>query len=195
MNSMPEPARLVLSHHSSAELDGLRDELLDVHADANAEFLHLPFFAVEAFWKRLQGYSGGLNFDLVAGRIDGQLVGYAFGSTLPADTAWWSAGLQDAKDPDVTRETGTRTYAFREFLVRRAFQGHGHGRRLHDELLSGRPEERATLLVRPDNPARELYLRWGWTTVGRIKPGPEFPDYEAMVLPLAGRDLKKQGSR
>jgi GNAT superfamily N-acetyltransferase len=181
MTSQPE---LVIAHHTADDVTALRDELLDAHADANAEFLHLPFFTVDAFWRRLQGYVRGPQFDLVAGRIAGQLIGYAFGSTLPADTGWWSAGLQDASDPDATRETGNRTYAFREFLVRRAFQGRGHGHRIHDELLRGRSEERATLLVRPDNPARDLYLRWGWVTIGRIKPGPEFPDYEAMVIRL-----------
>jgi GNAT superfamily N-acetyltransferase len=175
---------LVITHHRADDVPELRDELLDVHADANAEFLDEPFFTLEAFWTRLQSYRRGPEFDLVAGRIAGELVGYAFGSRLTADTSWWSAGLQGATDPDVTRETGTRTYAFREFLVRTAYQRRGIGHRLHDALLQGRPEERATLLVRPANPARELYLRWGWRPVGYLQPGPGFPRYEAMNLSL-----------
>lgn len=180
----PQDSELVITHHSADDIPGLRDELLDVHADANSEFLDQPFFTLEAFWTRLQNYIQGPEFDLVAGRIAGELVGYAFGSRLTADTRWWSAGLTGATDPDVTRETGMRTYAFREFLVRKAYQGRGIGRRVHDALLSERPEERATLLVRPDNPARDLYIKWRWTPIGYLQPGSAFPQYEAMTLPL-----------
>ena len=42
---------------------------------------------------------------------------------------------------------------------------------LHDELVSGRHEQRATLLVRPDNTiARRAYDSWGWQPVTRLKP-------------------------
>lgn len=50
--------------------------------------------------------------------------------------------------------------------------GEGYGRQLHDALLADRPEERATLLVRQDNPARDLYLRWAWRVVGIVQPFP-----------------------
>jgi hypothetical protein len=53
-------------------------------------------------------------------------------------------------------------------------------------LVADRPEERATLLVRQDNPARNLYLRWGWRVVGTMKPFPDSPLMEAMVLDLPG---------
>ena len=87
-------------------------------------------------------------------------------------------------DPDATRETGSRTFAFREFLMRKKYQGRGYGHEMHDALLGDRPEERATLLVRSDNPARDLYLRWGWTRLGYLKPFPDSPRFESLLLPL-----------
>jgi GNAT superfamily N-acetyltransferase len=170
-------------HHDAAAVPALRDELLDVYTDSHADLLDHPFFTVDRFWERVEMYVLGPGFDLVTGQLDGRLIGYTFGNTLPADTRWWSQ-LQGTTDPDVTRETGARTFAFREFMVRKEHQGRGIGRRLHDELLAGRPEERATLLVRVDNPARDLYLRWGWSVVGTIQPFPDAPAMEAMVRPL-----------
>jgi GNAT superfamily N-acetyltransferase len=160
----------------------MRDELLAVHLDARAELLDQPFYAPERFWERFESYLRGPGFDLVAGTVDDKLVGYAFGSVLPADTRWWS-GIEGA-DPSLTAETGGRTFAFREILVRKAFQHRGYAHQLHAELLAGRTEERATLLVRSDNPARLLYVRWGWFTVGSLQPYPDSPQFESKVLEL-----------
>jgi GNAT superfamily N-acetyltransferase len=90
----------------------------------------------------------------------------------------------ETSEQDLTRETGSRTFAFREILVRRAYQRQGYGRRLHDVLLADRSEERATLLVRRDNPARQIYLGWGWTLVGRLQPFPDSPRFDSLVLPI-----------
>jgi hypothetical protein len=53
------------------------------------------------------------------------------------------------------------------------------------ELLRGRDEERATLLVRVDNlPAQRAYARWGWQKAGKLRPYPDSPHFDAMILPL-----------
>jgi GNAT superfamily N-acetyltransferase len=174
---------LEISRHTGEDAWTMRDELVDVHADARTDLLGQPFYTPERFAERLENYVRAPGFDLVAGRLDGQLIGYAFGSPLPVNTAWWD-GLEDATDPDIAVETPRRTFAFRELLVRRTHQRRGYAQRLHDELLLHRPEERATLLVRSDNPARALYLRWGWYTVGFMRPFPDSPHFEAMVKPL-----------
>ncbi len=179
-------SELVVRRHTGADVPGLRAEILDVHADAYAQRLHLPFDSVDRYAERLDRYLEDPTFVLVTGRIDGHLVGFAFGGTLSAQTRWWQ-GLRDARDPDVTRETGRRTFGFREIQVRQAYRRRGHGHRLHDALLHDRAEERATLLVRPDNPARDLYLRWGWRVVGKLQPFPDSPVFDAMVLPLPVR--------
>jgi len=179
-------AELHLQHHPADAVPGMRDELLAVHVDARAELLDQPFYSADRFWERFATYIRGPGFDLVTGRIDGLLIGYAFGGTLPQDTKWWSD--VEGADPEFTVETGSRTFAFREILVRRAFQHRGYAHQLHDELLAHRPEERATLLVRADNPAGLLYRRWGWTHVGFAQPFSDSPRFESMVLELKGRD-------
>src|SRR6266511_485703 len=178
-----EPAAVLqLQHYPASVVPTMRDELIAVHVDARAELLDQPFYSAERFWERFEGYLQGPGFDLVTGRLGGHLVGYAFGSTLPADTRWWS-GIEGA-DPNLTEETGNRTFAFREILVRKAFQHRGYAHQLHNELLANRSEERATLLVRGDNPARLLYARWGWSQVGFLQPYPDSPRFESTVLPL-----------
>jgi hypothetical protein len=58
---------------------------------------------------------------------------------------------------------------------------------LHDTLLSARRERRATLLVRPDNPARQAYERWRWTKVAQLRPGlDDAPLFDVMILDLSG---------
>lgn len=181
---MTRGQELSLTHHPSSEIPPMSSELVDVHVDARAELLSQPFYSPERFQQRLDSYIKAPGFDLVAARIEGLLVGYAFGSPLPADTKWWD-GFQGSENTDLTNETGARTFAFREILVRRAYQQHGIAHRLHDELLAPRPEERATLLVRSDNPAGGLYRRWGWQPVGYSQPFADGPLFESMVLDLA----------
>jgi GNAT superfamily N-acetyltransferase len=176
------PTAPTIAHHGAEQAALLRDELIDVHLDARADLADQPFYSGARFGERLDNYLTSPGFDLATAYIDQSLIGYAFGGTLPANTRWWQGA--EVTDPDVTRETGTRTFAFREILVRRAHQHCGHAHRLHDALLAARPEQRATLLVRSDNPARLLYLRWGWQRVGHIQPFPDSPRFEAMTIPL-----------
>ena len=180
---MTDEQRLSITHYPAEAVQAMREDLIAVHLDARAELLNQPFYSADRFGERLEAYVTGPGFELVAGRLPGVMVGYAFGSTLPVDTRWWS-GLEAVDAPDLTRETPGRTFAFREILVRKACQKRGYARQLHDALLANRREERATLLVRSDNPARELYLRWGWSRVGYVQPYPDSPRFEAMVLPL-----------
>lgn len=175
--------KLVLARHGAGAVPGLRDDLVDVHTDARAELLDQPFYTAQRFAERLDNYATDPTFSLVTGWVGQLLVGYAFGGTLSANTRWWT-GLRDAVDPDVTRETGSRTFAFREILVRKAYQRRGYAHQLHDALLADRPEDRATLLVRQDNPAGRLYLRWGWQVVGTMQPFPDAPIMNVMVREL-----------
>lgn len=175
---------LVLERHDRRAVAQLRDELVDVHVDARRDLLDNPFYSADRFAERLDAYAADPGFDLVTGRIGGLIVGYAFGGPLAANTRWWQGLMTPVDDPDLTRETGTRTFAFREIIVRLAYQRRGHAHRLHDELLAGRSEERATLLVRADNPARDLYLRWGWRMVGRLQPYPDSPVFHSLVIDL-----------
>jgi len=56
---------------------------------------------------------------------------------------------------------------------------------LHDLLLAGLAEERATLLVRPENDAAQAaYAGWGWLKAGQYQPTPDAPVYDVLILLL-----------
>ncbi|MFF0722782.1 hypothetical protein [Micromonospora sp. NPDC003816] len=71
-----------------------------------------------------------------------------------------------------TDEDDRRTFAISELLVRANARRQGVAQTLHDRLLGSHIEERATLLVRPDNAiTRRGYDSWGWTQEARLRPG------------------------
>jgi hypothetical protein len=46
--------------------------------------------------------------------------------------------------------------------------------------------------ARPDNaPAQAAYARWGWRNVTKLKPFPDAPVYDALILPLAPRIARR----
>lgn len=175
---------IALMHHSGEEAASLLDELCDTYADA---------YGVEpgeeksaAFRHRAEKQFTRPGFALVTARVEGRLVGFVFGYTLPAgDTHWWG-GVQPEPSAEFLEETGSRTWVLSEIEVRRAWQGQGAGRALHDAALGARGEERATLATGPDAPAQPVYEAWGWRRVGRI-PGDEgdyYSSYDLFVLEL-----------
>ncbi|MGK5558071.1 GNAT family N-acetyltransferase [Actinomadura kijaniata] len=185
---------VTFTRYDGEQAPKLRDTVRQVHAAAYAERIQSgdPFSAPEAFMDRFDAYIQRDGFDLViAYADDGRPIGQAWGWPLPTDTGWWR-GLQP--DPELdptlevaefTREDGTRTFALSELMVDQAEAGHGLGHRLHDELLGARTEQRATLLVRPDNPAGEAYRRWGWQPVARLHPNmPNAPQFHVLILKL-----------
>lgn len=112
-----------------------------------------------------------------------ELIGFSFGHQLPVQTGWWDGALTPLPD-GITTEYSGRTFAIIEMAVRRRYRRRGVARRLHGELTAGRPEERITLLVRPDAPAPwHAYRSWGYQPVGRIQPFPEGPGYDSMIKP------------
>jgi GNAT superfamily N-acetyltransferase len=177
---------LALVHYDRESAAAVVDELVDVYAEVYADRLGDPFYATERFVERLATYRARPGYALVTGRFGGDLLGYAFGVALPADSLWWR-GLRCPVPEETTRETGDRTFAVNELMVRVPWRRRGVARQLHDALLGRRPEERATLLVDPANtPARTAYLSWGWSVVGPLQPFPDAPVYDAMVLDLGG---------
>lgn len=175
---------LVVTRHDAGGMRQLRADLLAVYAEVYADRLSDPFFSEENYWKLLEGYAARDGFVLVTGRLDGELVGYALGYTLPAGSGWWR-GLRTPVDPRLLDETGQRTFGITYMMVRQAWRRRGYARALHDALLIGRLEERAALLVRPENsPAVQAYLSWGWYKLGELQPFDDAPVYDAMVLNL-----------
>jgi hypothetical protein len=74
-----------------------------------------------------------------------------------------------------------------QLLVRASWRRQGIAASLHDRILAGRPEERATLTVAPGAGAAQAALRkWGWRKVARTRgEGPETPVVDVLVRDLA----------
>jgi GNAT superfamily N-acetyltransferase len=166
------------------------DELRSLHAEVYAAppygwgGEHAALFA-DRF--RVQRRQPG--FILAQARSGGYLIGYALGLPLRPSTDWW----QDLTTPlpaQVTAERPGRTFALAEVLVRAPWRRQGIGQSLHDLILSGRLEERATLTIAPAAaPAQGACQKWGWRKVARKRsPLPGTPLLDVLVLPLpAGR--------
>jgi hypothetical protein len=107
---------------------------------------------------------------------------------LRPSTSWWKE-LTTPLPAEQTTEHPGRTFALTELLVRAAWRRQGIGRTLHDLLLDGRPEERATLTVAPGAaPAQTAFRGWGWTKAARARgrcPGSPVLDVLVMALPTA----------
>ncbi|MFE5160017.1 GNAT family N-acetyltransferase [Streptomyces sp. NPDC056697] len=173
-----------LTHHNGQQAAALLEELCDAYADAYGA--EPGGEKTVAFRRRAEKQLARPGFALVTARDETWLVGFVFGYTLPArDTHWWG-GMQPEPSAEFLEETGSRTWVLSEIEVRRAWQGKGIGRALHDEVLGARGEERATLATGPDAPAQPVYESWGWRRVGRI-PGDEgdyYSAYDLFVLEL-----------
>ncbi|MEV4691235.1 GNAT family N-acetyltransferase [Micromonospora echinospora] len=182
-----------------------RDELIEVYEEVYAGQLNDPFFSSETYWSRLTAYAARNGFRAVAGKVDETLVGYALGYTLPAESRWWQ-GLRSAVDAKALVETGTRTFALNEIMVRKRWRRRGIARQLHDALIEEASEERATLLVLPDNVAAQAaYRSWGWQMIGELQPFDDAPVYDSMILELTesqqdgdaggGQGMRRAGQR
>ncbi|WP_063066425.1 GNAT family N-acetyltransferase [Nocardia violaceofusca] len=180
---------LTFQHYTAAEARGARGQVEQIFRDSYTDAIESGegFEAPDAFLNRFDTYTDptrGQGFDLVIARIGDEPVGQAWGWPLKPDTRWWSGLELDAGDlVTFTAENGNRTFALSEIMVRKKFTGRGIARALHDELLSARPEQRATLLVRPDNDrAYRRYMRWGWSRVGTLRPTwPDAPKFDVLI--------------
>jgi GNAT superfamily N-acetyltransferase len=128
-------------------------------------------------------------FALAEARSGGYLVGYATGMPLRPSTSWWRELTTPLPDEDTAEHPG-RTFALTDLLVRASWRRQGIGQTLHDLILGGRTEERATLTVLPAAaPAQSAFQNWGWRKVARTRdPGPGSAVSDVLVTSLpAGR--------
>ncbi|MEU9349179.1 GNAT family N-acetyltransferase [Streptomyces sp. NPDC048278] len=184
-----------IRHYTSDHAAELRETLMDVYREVYADSIaDDPFNGVERFGRGLDGWSSRPGWTCTVAYDGDQVVGYAYGAPLPEGAAWWR-GLLHPVPEHVVRETGTRTYAISELMVRVPWRKTGVSRRLHDELLAPRKEGRATLLVRSSHPkVHALYVSWGWRLLGQLIPRIESaPKFDAMLvkLPLRGETNRR----
>ena len=172
-------------HHDAQGAATLLDALCMVYADAYGVE---PGIKTTSFRDRAERAATVDGYALATAMADGEILGFAFGYSLPEKTRWWE-GLQPDPGEAWRTEDGTRTFVLSEIEVRRSWQGSGVGRLLHDSLVEGRAEERATLATSPDAEVQPVYERWGWQKLGRV-PGTDndyHSAYDLFVLPLDGK--------
>jgi len=160
-------------------------ELLELHAEVYAEPPYRRDDDASEYAGRFAVQRRQPGFVLAEARHGGYLVGYACGMPLRPSTAWWR-DLTAPLPADVTAEHPGRTFALADLLVRASWRRQGIARSLHDLLLAGRPEERATLTVLPAAaPAQHAFRAWGWRKVARTRdPGPGSPVCDVLLITL-----------
>lgn len=158
------------------------DELRALHAEVYAG---PPYNDDAGFADRFRVQRRQPGFVLAEARHGGYLVGYAAGMPLRPSTSWWRE-LTTTVPEEVTAEHPGRTFALAELLVRPSWRRQGIGRALHDLVLAGRPEERATLTIPPSAaPAQHAFRNWGWRRVARTRdPRPGFPARDVLLTSL-----------
>jgi len=144
-----------------------------------------PFDTVEAFMGRFDSYTSAGGLDLMIAYSRDDPVGQTWGWPLSQATRVWQ-GVSPALPEEFIAETGHRTFQLSEIMVCQAYTGQHLAHAMHDELLSARTEERARLLVKPQNVAAyRAYRRWGWRKVAQRRPEwPNAPLYDVLILPL-----------
>ncbi|MFI5534120.1 GNAT family N-acetyltransferase [Kitasatospora sp. NPDC051853] len=168
-----------LRHHRDLTPE-TRQDLLEVYADVRAPLLHLPNYRVDAFAERLDRHATEPGFELVLG-YDGQTpTGYAYGNTIEASDRYWKRMTEPLPDG----LTDTPVLVIKEIGVRTPWRGTGTARRIHDDLLAGRTEDRVTLMVNPlagDGKVQAVYEAWGYQAFNAQQPSPDSPRLTAMI--------------
>jgi GNAT superfamily N-acetyltransferase len=170
------------------DVEEVRQAIVDIHVEVRHHDFGLtaPFYSAERFNDRLTSHSAAPGWEAVVGYDRGEPVGFAYGVPLGPNTLWWTVMTAPLPE-EYTRETGSRTLALNEIVVRKAWRGTGTAHRLHEELLSGRNEERVTLLVNPkagDGKLQAVYERWGYEKIGEQQPFPDSPVFASMMRTL-----------
>ena len=180
--STPDIAFQLISGREAAER---AEEFQALHAEVYAEPPYRRAEDAGQFAARFAVQRRQPGFVLAEARHGGYLTGYAAGMPLRPSTSWWRE-LTTPLPGEVTTEHPGRTFALAELLVRASWRRQGIAAALHGLVLSGRPEERATLTVLPAaTAAQHAFRSWGWRRVARTRdPLPGSPVYDVLLITL-----------
>jgi GNAT superfamily N-acetyltransferase len=152
------------------ELARRRDDLLDVYAEA----MEVSASSARARRPIVTAHLDRAGLRAVAAVTDdGQLVGVAYGY-LGAPGQWWHDQVRAALPDELASSWLAGAFEVCELHVRPSEQGHGLGRSLLEQLLTGPPAPTAVLTT-PDREtrARGFYRTAGWVDLvrGLMFPG------------------------
>ena len=168
------------SRHDGASAAPLMPALIDLYAVVYAE---PPYEEgpeqVDRFRTSLPDETARDGFTLITAD-DKQLVGAAYGWTMPAGT-WWHRA--DQQPPPAVH--GAAKLAVMEWIVHPDRRAEGIGGELIIRLLKDRPERYATLASDPRSAARGMYERAGWHQVARSRLS-WGPAMDLLVLDIRG---------
>lgn len=166
--------------HDGADARRFVEDMVDLYA---AIFAEPPYNEGPAHVESFRGWVtkelDNPGFALVRAVVGADLVGMAYGYTMPAGD-WW----HDATEPPPAQIRDSPKFAVMEWAVRADRRQKGMGRRLMAELLDGRWEPYATLNANPAAIAHQVYIRWGWKRCGGTRPR-NFPPMEILVLQVS----------
>ncbi|NLU68983.1 GNAT family N-acetyltransferase [Streptomyces sp. HNM0574] len=165
-------------------LTDARQTLVDLYANVRAELLQLPNYRPAAFAERLDRHGAEPGWEAVIAYAGDGPVGYAYANTVEGDDRWWKRMAGPVPDA----YTAVPAVAVKEIGVVVPWRGKGVARRIHDELLAGRDEQHATLLVNPvagKGKVQRLYEGWGYRHIGTQQPSPESPRLACLTRALS----------
>ena len=170
---------------SGSQAAGHIEEFQALHAEVYAEPPYRRAADASHFAARFAVQRRQPGFVLAEARHGGYLTGYASGMPLRPSTAWWR-DLTAPLPEEVTAEHPGRTFALADLLVRASWRRQGIGAALHGLILTGRPEERATLTVLPAaTAAQHAFRAWGWRKAARTRDSrPGSPVYDVLLIAL-----------
>jgi len=125
-------------------------------------------------------------FGIVTAEASTQLVGFAYGYALGADTRFWQNFVEPLPE-ELTQEWPGRTFILIDLAVDAAWRGQGLGRELTQTLLTSRSEQRAVLSVQPAaTDTHAFYMHLGWHKVGQknMPPGVAVPLFDIYAIEL-----------
>jgi GNAT superfamily N-acetyltransferase len=103
-----------------------------------------------------------------------ELIGFAFGHSLPPGSWWPHAGDEPAQI------RGQARFAVMELVVRAPWRGRRIASALMGTLLADRTEPYGTLCTNPRAVATTIYRSWGWSPAGTIHP-PQVDPMEILI--------------
>lgn len=175
---MTTTADIAFVNHT--DIAPVRQTLLEIYADVRRDLLHLPYHSLNHYAERLDRDAAQPGWEAVVAYADGEPVGSIYCTVVRPDDPCW----RKMEEPLPEGFEQVPTIAVQALWVRAAWRKTGTSARLHDTLLAGRTEQRATGLVNPedgDGKVQALYESSGYKPFNRLRPAPEAPVYTAIM--------------